>query len=78
MPPSFSVTRLPRIEFGSGSHRMLPDTSARYGRRLLMVTGTRSLGASEAGFCLTGALRARRLFLGRPAGKRRTVAATGG
>ena len=49
MLPSFSVGRLPRIDIGSGSHRLLPDIAPRYGRLLLLVTGARSLDGSEAG-----------------------------
>lgn len=38
----FSIGRLPRIEFGSGSIAKLPDLASQYGRRLLIVTGARS------------------------------------
>lgn len=48
MSDRFSIARLPRIEFGSGVIRLLPDVSARFGRRLLMVTGDRSLSESDA------------------------------
>ena len=34
----FSIARLPRIEFGSGSLDRLPDIAAGYGRHLLLVT----------------------------------------
>ncbi|MBZ0093102.1 MAG: iron-containing alcohol dehydrogenase, partial [Sulfuricellaceae bacterium] len=37
--PDFSISRLPRIEFGNGSRRKLPGLLARYGKRLLVVTG---------------------------------------
>lgn len=47
MSDSFSIARLPRIEFGCGVVRMLPDVAAQYGRRLLLVTGERSLLDSE-------------------------------
>ncbi len=40
--PSFSIARLPRIEFGSGSIRQLPLIVQAYGRRILMVTGHQS------------------------------------
>lgn len=42
----FSMARLPRIEFGSGSLRKLPDIAASCGPRLLVVTGARSFLAS--------------------------------
>jgi alcohol dehydrogenase class IV len=38
----FSIARLPRIEFGSGMLKKLPDLAAGYGKRLLIVTGTHS------------------------------------
>ncbi len=38
----FSIGRLPRIEFGRGRIALLPGIAARYGRRLLVVTGGRS------------------------------------
>ncbi|MBL8394065.1 MAG: iron-containing alcohol dehydrogenase [Candidatus Accumulibacter sp.] len=47
--PSFSIARLPRIEFGSGALSRLPDIAAGYGRDLLLVTGQRSLVESAAG-----------------------------
>ncbi len=36
----FSIARLPRIEFGSGSISLLPRICKRYGKRLLIVTGS--------------------------------------
>ncbi len=42
----FSIGRLPRIEFGSGSLDKLPGMAAQYGRRLLLVVGARSFDAS--------------------------------
>jgi alcohol dehydrogenase len=38
----FSVARLPRIEFGAGSLKKLPDIAAGFGSRILLVTGARS------------------------------------
>ena len=38
----FSIARLPRIEFGSGSFGKLAEITARYGRRVLLVTGGQS------------------------------------
>lgn len=39
---NFSIARLPRIEFGAGSLRKVPDIIASYGSRILLVTGSRS------------------------------------
>ena len=39
----FSIGRLPRIEFGAGRIAYLPAIAARYGKRVLIVTGGRSL-----------------------------------
>ncbi len=39
---SFSIARLPRIEFGAGVIRKLPDIIASYGSRILLVTGASS------------------------------------
>ena len=44
--PAFSLGRLPRITFGSGSLERLPSIAASHGRRALLVTGARSLAAS--------------------------------
>ena len=38
----FSIARLPRIEFGAGSIAQLPGLIARYGKRVLLVTGQHS------------------------------------
>jgi alcohol dehydrogenase len=43
---SFSVARLPRIEFGAGSLARLPALLTGYGRRVLLVTGARSFQCS--------------------------------
>jgi alcohol dehydrogenase class IV len=42
----FAVGRLPRITFGPGRVAEVPDTAARYGRRLLIVTGAASFRRS--------------------------------
>jgi len=39
---AFSIARLPRIEFGAGVFARVPDILARYGRGVLLVTGSRS------------------------------------
>ncbi len=55
----FSIARLPRIEFGAGSIRKLPDIAALYGKQLLLVTGQHSFVESPAGEWLLGELKAR-------------------
>ena len=40
---AFHVARLPEIHFGSGVFDTLPDVLSRYGTRVLLVTGRRSL-----------------------------------
>ncbi len=52
--PGFALGRLPRIEFGDGSFSKVPAIAARHGRRVLLVTGGRSLAVSGR----LGALRA--------------------
>ncbi len=42
-PCNFSIARLPQIEFGSGALRRVPELVARYGRRVLIVTGSGAL-----------------------------------
>ena len=44
---SFSISSLPKIEFGSGALAKLPALAASYGRRALLVTGGQSLRASR-------------------------------
>ena len=55
----FSIARLPRIEFGAGTIARLPDIAARFGARLLLVTGARSFAASPQAAPLLDALRER-------------------
>ena len=55
----FSIARLPRIEFGAGAQSKLPALAARYGTRLLLVTGARSFLASPHAAPLFAALRER-------------------
>ena len=45
---SFSLARLPRIEFGAGVLGKLPDLIAPYGQRFLLVLGRASFEQSEA------------------------------
>ncbi|OJZ17350.1 MAG: alcohol dehydrogenase [Thiobacillus sp. 65-29] len=53
----FSISRLPRIEFGSGALARLPAIARGYGRRALLVTGGGSLKASPAWETITAGLR---------------------
>ena len=39
----FSLARIPRIEFGAGRIGLLPQLAARYGSRILLVSGARAL-----------------------------------
>lgn len=57
----FSVGRLPRIEFGSGSLGKLPGIVERFGRNLLLVVGKRSLLESPCAEKLWADLRAQRI-----------------
>jgi len=43
----FSIARLPRIEFGSGTFSRTAELVGQFGRRALIVTGARSFPASE-------------------------------
>ena len=44
---NFSIAKLPRIEFGTGSFKKLPSTIASYGRRILLVTGSQSFSCTD-------------------------------
>jgi len=57
----FSISRLPRIEFGSGAIDRLPGIAAGYGRRLLLVSGQRSFVESDGASRLFAQLRQRGL-----------------
>ncbi|MBI5133026.1 MAG: iron-containing alcohol dehydrogenase [Rhodopseudomonas palustris] len=59
MIPPFSIARLPRIEFGEGAVSKLPDLAARYGLRVLLVTGARSFEQSAYAPPLLASLRDR-------------------
>lgn len=56
MNRSFTVTRLPHVEFGAGSIEGLPDAIARHGRRVLLVTGGRSFRSTPRWPWLVAAL----------------------
>lgn len=45
-PAAFALGRIPRIDFGPGAAARIPGIVARHGRRVLLVTGGRSLAAS--------------------------------
>ena len=57
MASAFTVGRLPRIEFGAGVLRQLPGLVARFGPRLLLVTGAQAFAASPARTALDEGLR---------------------
>ena len=52
MSEPFAIGRLPRIAFGAGVRSRLPALAAEHGRRVLLVTGRRSLRASVHGRAL--------------------------
>lgn len=56
---TFSMGRLPRIEFGAGSLSRLPELAAVEGRRLLLVTGGRSFTSTAHWDALQQGLRER-------------------
>ncbi len=58
MMAPFSIARLPRIEFGAGGIKKLPALIARYGQRVLLVTGQRSFPQSPYWPALRAALEA--------------------
>jgi alcohol dehydrogenase len=55
---AFQVARLPEIRFGSGAFDDLPELIARYGNRILLVTGRRSLQSTPRWQSLVDALAA--------------------
>lgn len=59
MPSSFTLARLPRIEFGSGRIALLPDLIARFGSHVLIVTGSSSFLSGPYWPTLSDALHAR-------------------
>lgn len=60
-PATFSLGRLPRIEFGAGTFSKVPDIVAGYGSRVLLVTGARSFPGMPQWHDLIAALQARDL-----------------
>lgn len=57
MVESFSFARTPELHFGPGTFARLPELIARFGTRLLLVTGNSSLQRSPAWPQLTGELK---------------------
>jgi alcohol dehydrogenase class IV len=57
MIDAFSITCLPRIEFGAGRVAMLPSLAARYGSRVLLVSGARALQSTPHWESLLDGLR---------------------
>ncbi|MFA7317507.1 MAG: iron-containing alcohol dehydrogenase [Sulfuricella sp.] len=57
MSDLFSIARLPRIEFGADSIMKLPALLARYGKRVLLVTGGASFCATPQWAALSAVLR---------------------
>jgi alcohol dehydrogenase class IV len=55
---NFSISRLPRIEFGSGTLAKLPAIAGDFGRRTLLVTGAGSMQNSPFWPTLTDGLKA--------------------
>ena len=58
---TFSLGRLPRVEFGAGTFSKVPDIVAGYGSRVLLVTGARSFPHMPQWDDLIAAFRARDL-----------------
>lgn len=54
----FSLSRLPRIEFGAGTLARLPEVASRYGKHALLVTGAGSLKTSPVWPSVTSGLKA--------------------
>ena len=58
MVTTFSISRLPRIEFGSGKFALLPKIASLYGKYALIVTGASSFQSSSYWKQLTSELSA--------------------
>ena len=54
----FTISRLPHIEFGSGSLSKLPVIARGYGTHAVLVTGSHSLRKTQHWHSLTTALKA--------------------
>jgi alcohol dehydrogenase class IV len=60
-PGSFSIARLPRIEFGAGVFARVPDLAARYGNQVMLVTGSRSFPSTPQWDALITTFEARNI-----------------
>lgn len=60
---AFSISTLPKIEFGAGMINKLPSLAAEFGKRVLLVTGARSLTNSRHWPVLSEAMSAAGLSL---------------
>lgn len=56
---SFSISRLPRIIFGSGKINDVPGLAAQYGQKALLITGKQSFTATPRWTAFTHALEAK-------------------
>ena len=65
MMDPFAIGSIPKILFGAGRLRELPDLVKGFGNRLLLVTGARSFSQTEAGKILDDGLTARGLLVQR-------------
>ncbi len=54
---AFSLARLPRVEFGAGRVALLPQLAARYGSRVLLISGAQSLQSTPHWNALLDGLR---------------------
>ena len=57
MMGDFAIARMPRVEFGAGRIGLLPQLAARYGSRVLLVSGARALHETEYWPALLDGLR---------------------
>lgn len=53
----FSLSRLPRVEFGPGSLARLPQIAAQFGQHILLITGATSFQRSPTWQSMTASLR---------------------
>ncbi|ALQ49821.1 iron-containing alcohol dehydrogenase [Nitrosomonas ureae] len=60
---NFSIARLPRIEFGTGVIKKLPDIITGYGPNILLVTGARSFLSTRHGQSFLDQLKQRAITL---------------
>ncbi len=63
MTTGFTLSRLPKIVFGSGVFSQLPDIAGLFGKRVLLVTGRHSLRGSVHWHSVLSEFRRKRLYL---------------